>query len=622
MKSIVLVLLNLGLAVFFAILLRKRNLLTYYDSGRLWLTWLAVAIITLMDEFTSIFYAPAEAYRFIGLSAIVFIAITSVLIRFMSTRFTEIAEILEHHGLIGGGVYSFSYLILGPSISFVAVASIMVDYILTACISALSAVLNAASFFPQVSNSPFVIVGIVLLIIWGVAGLNIIGIKENARFTFLIFIFAAIVIVNLIVSGVIDFDQASFGRMKEAAGQTFTSLNAGSWRQSYTTFITHIAFCILAYSGIESVIQTAGFVKNWREIHRAYLFLALTVGLVTPLVAGLALSAPINFHEHEGDLITHYATLLNGLAFGVIVATLASFTLVMAVNTAFVASSELVERVAHRYGFHWLIATNRRHSLYRIHILSAAAFSLIIIITSGSQQVLADMYALGLLASFCINMGSLLIYRYFRGTTDIQYHTNRLGTLILWIILVSCFLFLAFEKPYGTALWATVTSLVLVTGIGIARKRAPEIAEIGKAETEMEMILYLAESSIPDLNIFFQRPREEAMENPAENEVYVTFFSPRQGIPPHAGPNHFRFPLRRVGLYQRVVALLKVVEHELSDRHITIHFGWPMSSWVDRLAIGVMVFNLMRLPKLFPNFEFVIKYQKFGPYAKKTEIRE
>ena len=103
-----------------------------------------------MDEFTSIFYVPAEAYRFIGLSAIVFIAITSLLIRFISTRLTEIAEILEHHGLIGGGVYSFSYLVLGPMVSFVAVSSIMVDYILTACISAVSAVSNATSFFPLI----------------------------------------------------------------------------------------------------------------------------------------------------------------------------------------------------------------------------------------------------------------------------------------------------------------------------------------------------------------------------------------------------------------------------------------------------------------------------------------
>ena len=148
MKFVLLAVLNAGLIFFFIVLLRRKNLLFYSHGQRVWLTYLAVGVITFMDEFTSIFYAPAEAYRFIGLSAVVFIAITSLLVRFISTRLTEIAEILEHHNLIGGGVYSFSYLILGPMVSFVAVSSIMVDYILTACISAVSAVLNATSFFP------------------------------------------------------------------------------------------------------------------------------------------------------------------------------------------------------------------------------------------------------------------------------------------------------------------------------------------------------------------------------------------------------------------------------------------------------------------------------------------
>ena len=155
--------------------------------------------------------------------------------------------------------------------------------------------------------------------------------------------------------------------------------------------------------------QTAGFVENWKLIRKSYLFLALTVGIVTPLVAALALSAPIEFKEHEGDLITHYATLLNGQWFGVVVAVLASFTLIMAVNTAYVASSELIERVAHRYGFRWIIATNQRNSLYRVHIMNGTLFSVIILITSGSQTVLADMYAIGLVASFCINIGCLLV---------------------------------------------------------------------------------------------------------------------------------------------------------------------------------------------------------------------
>src|SRR5512143_3926612 len=119
----------------------------------------------------------------------------------MTTRLVEIAEILEHHGIFGGGVYSFSYLVLGPTVSFAAVASIMVDYTLTACISAVSAVSNATSFFqlPHLANMI-----LVLGIIWGIAGLNILGIRENARFTFLIFMFAAFVFLNLMGSGILS----------------------------------------------------------------------------------------------------------------------------------------------------------------------------------------------------------------------------------------------------------------------------------------------------------------------------------------------------------------------------------------------------------------------------------
>src|SRR4030066_1107936 len=179
MKTSVLLLLNLLLIGFFLFLLRKKALLTYFLGGKVWLTWLAIAIITLMDELTSVFYAPAEAFRFIGPSAIVFIAFTAFFIHYMTTRLVEIAEILEHHKIFGGGVYSFSYLVLGPMVSFVAVSSIMVDYILTACLSAVSAVANSASFL-HFSHSTFLI--IVLAIIWGVALLNIIGIRDNASF--------------------------------------------------------------------------------------------------------------------------------------------------------------------------------------------------------------------------------------------------------------------------------------------------------------------------------------------------------------------------------------------------------------------------------------------------------
>jgi len=172
----------------------------------------------------------------------------------------------------------------------------------------------------------------------------------------------------------------------------------------------------------------------------------------------------------------------------------------MAVNTAYVASSELLERVAHRYGFHWFIAVNRRHSLYRIHLSSAFFFSIIVVLTMGSQEELANMYALGLVASFCINMGSLILYRYFKGTAEgMTYYTSRLGTLILWIILVSCFVFLAIDKPHATMLWGAVTGMMLIAGVLVAGNGAPEIKELGLADSQMDLVFFLAESDASEL---------------------------------------------------------------------------------------------------------------------------
>src|SRR2546428_14189439 len=107
-----------------------------------------------MDELTSIFYVPAEAHRFIGARAIFFIAITSLLMRVLSTRMVEIAQVLERHDLRGGGVYSFSYFVLGPVASFVAVAVLMVRYILTAPPSTVRAVYNRAAFLPLGPAAP------------------------------------------------------------------------------------------------------------------------------------------------------------------------------------------------------------------------------------------------------------------------------------------------------------------------------------------------------------------------------------------------------------------------------------------------------------------------------------
>lgn len=608
MKLLTIIVLNVGLIGFFVYLLRKRNLLSYFEGGKWWLTWLSIAIITLMDELTSVFYVAGESYLVVGFAAFVFIVITSIFMRFLSNRMVEIAHILENNGIRGGGVYSFSYMVLGPTVSFIAVASIIVDYVLTAAISTVSAVYNGGSFFDL---GPVTTYALMLGIIWFVAGLNIIGIKENARFTFFIFVAAALILLTLIVSALIDPSPGQGAMVVRGVHETWNGITGNGFWSGTGFMIFGIASVILAYSGIESVVQTAGLVKSWKEIRKAYLFLALTVGIVTPLITTLVLTrTDIQFKGHETDLITYFGTVLNGKMFGVMVAALASFTLIMAVNTAFVASSELLERVAHRYGFHWIIKTNKRDSLYRIHIISAILYSLIIIITAGSQEVLAHMYAVGLVASFTINMGALVYYRYSKGSEGIkEYHTSRTGTLFIFIILLCVFVFIAIHKYEGVILWGISVILFLIIGLRVAKRRAPEIVHLQKTDNPMTLIFQCAETEDQMHHIYFLRPKdhEHILHDPSVS--YVTFYNPRAGAPEKVGPNHYVFPLQAATLIARIKALMHLLHYELPGKPITFHFGWPTTSWVDRMSIGVMVLSLVRLPRAFPNYSFVMEHE-------------
>ncbi len=606
MRTFIFIAINLLIFFIFANLVKKKNLLSYFDSGRWWITWFAVAIITLMDELTSIYYAPFEAYRFIGIKAIVYIALTSLFIRFLSTRMVEIAEILEVHGIKGGGVYSFSYLVLGPTISFIAVASILVVYILTASISTVSAVENGLAF---ISIQPHLKFLLKILVVWFIAGLNILGIRENAKFTFAIFIFASFVILNLVAGAVLSFEQSSVGKVKESVSLFLSDISEPSIFKSYSNLVTGIGSCILAYSGIESVLQTASLVKNWHDVRKAYIFLALTVGIVTPLIALFALSSNIDLEKHETDLIPTFAEKVNGYWFGIIVSALASITLIMAVNTAMVASSELIEKICERYNFQWLMKLNRRGSLYRIHIFNAIFYSIILFITSGSQAMLAEMYAVGLVASFSINIGSLVIYRYRMGTKEITYHTSRTGTLFLFIMTFSIFVYIVLNRIYGALLWLFMTLFFLFAGLRISKFRAPEIPIRRITDSPMDVVFAIAESEADEVHIHFKRPKEN-IENVDRNAIYVSFYSPRVDKPERSFSRHFWISIQpRMSLFDMIVGLLNTIKYEVPpEKKIHIHFGWPLSSWIDRLSTGIMVYNIINLPKKFPNFIFHIDY--------------
>src|SRR2546427_10451655 len=71
---------------------------------------------------------------------------------------------------------------------------------------------------------PAIQYGLILGVIWAIAGLNILGIRENARVTFGIFVVAAFVLVNLIALGFLHLAPGSPALMLGSAQSVIGSV--------------------------------------------------------------------------------------------------------------------------------------------------------------------------------------------------------------------------------------------------------------------------------------------------------------------------------------------------------------------------------------------------------------
>ena len=78
------VIIALGAVLFVTILFKKlkenKTNIYYEKNGAIYLGFLGVGVITVMDVLTSVFYAPAESYRFVGYDTMLFMPMTALAI--------------------------------------------------------------------------------------------------------------------------------------------------------------------------------------------------------------------------------------------------------------------------------------------------------------------------------------------------------------------------------------------------------------------------------------------------------------------------------------------------------------------------------------------------------------
>lgn len=354
---------------------------------------------------SSIYYALGVTAAFaLGLTPIAF-AITGLIFVCTAATYAEATVMYPE----AGGSSSFARHAFNELVSFVAAWGQMLNYTITAAISAYFVPHYLAVFWPWLGDAPGDIIGGAVLIV-ALALINIRGTEESAKLNLILAIADLATQVVLVLIGlVLVFNpQILVDNVQLGVAPTWSDFALG------------IAVGMIAYTGIETISNMAEEAKDAaRTIPRS---VGWTVGAVLGLyllIPMIALSAMPVTQDATGTYATELGTTFAddpilgivenlGLAHGLTevlryyVGVLAAVILLIATNAALIG----VSRLTYSMGQHRQLPEGLRqvHPKYRTPYIAIAIFAVVAIITllPGQTEFLATMYSFGAMLSFTI----------------------------------------------------------------------------------------------------------------------------------------------------------------------------------------------------------------------------
>ena len=399
---------------------------------------------------------PGILYGHFGSRSAIFVLITLVVFMLLCIKYAEVTWRYPE----GGGVVNVSSQALHPFVGLLGGLFILVDYYLTAALSAVSGAMYLAVVVPGMSPQ-WIILSATVFALAGLGFLNLLGIKESARTTAIFACLAAggqllVVIATAIYLGPAGIVH-SFSHL--TSGPPLTPLN----------LITGYAAAFLAFSGLESIAQLAPAMRSPRRLvaSRAMLAVVVTIAITSPLLT-LWSTTLLSPGANTGQFISLLGAHVAGTFVGDFVAITGALLLVFASNTAIIG------------GYHVFIALSRmgffpraieRRNLWRRTphwaILAAVSMPIVIALASNANpDLLGDLYAFGLLGTFVLTCVSLDLVRWRERP---QWTRSKavifvLGVLTTLLVVVAWLTNLV-AKPLATEFGGGLTAVGLVIGL-------------------------------------------------------------------------------------------------------------------------------------------------------------
>src|ERR1700694_1991101 len=414
--------------------------------------------VVFADIGTSVYYVPGILYGHFGARSAIFVLMTLFVFILLCVKYAEVTWRYPE----GGGVVNVSSQALHPFAGLLGGLFILVDYYLTAAISALSGMLYLAIVAPYLL--PLVMTVTVVALV-GLGILNVLGIKESARTTA---IFATIAAAGQLVvvaataiylgpSGIIESFRAVMHGPPMNVGLVITGYGAA----------------FLAFSGLESIAQLAPAMREPRRrvSSRAMLGVVVTMAITAPLLT-LWSTTLLNSNADPNQFISLLGAHVAGQFLGDYVAISGSVLLVFASNTAIIGAYHVFIALA-RMGF--LPRVLERRNRWRLTpqwaILAAVSLPIVIVIGSGGNvNFLGDLYAFGLLGTFVLTCVSLDVVRWreYRTWSPGRVASYAVGVLTT-VLVIAAWLINLVAKPDATKFGGGLTVVGLIIGLDTYR---------------------------------------------------------------------------------------------------------------------------------------------------------
>ncbi len=423
--------------------------------------------VVFADIGTSVYYVPGILYGPFGARSALFVGMTLIVFIMLAIKYAEVAWRYPE----GGGVVTVASRAIHPFAGLLGGLFILVDYYLTAALSALSGVFYVSYLYPSLTP---LAVGVTIAALLGLGFLNWVGIKESAAVSTVFAIAAAT--TQLLVVGAVALSLGPAGII-----HSLQALGSGP-RIPPVALLTGYAAAFLAFSGLESIAQIAPAMRQPRNrvAYRTMGAVVLTMAVTSPLLT-LWSTTLLPAKSDTNQFISLLGAHVGGPLLGSTVAISGALLLVFASNTAIIGAYHVFIALT-RMGFLPRVLEHRnrwRRTPHWAIVLAVAVPVGVVYEAQADVNLLGDLYAFGLLGAFVLTCGALDIVRW---------RETRRRSLLGWVgfgigVLTTIAVAVAWSvnlvaKPLATEFGGGLTLIGLLVGFATyyrARLRRPAV---------------------------------------------------------------------------------------------------------------------------------------------------